>query len=99
MYAGDCAPWIRGGVLMHNHFQMVVEGNFSSLPVLNQNMQSFIWGEMRILQWVMWFLARGGKDEGLHTFLGMAWCWMKDNREEQFEVVEHDMSDPDMNVR
>ena len=59
--AGLCSVDHGGVLLMHKHFQMMVKGNFSSLPVLNKKEPKFIWGGMRILQQVMWFLARGGK--------------------------------------
>lgn len=86
----------RGGVLMHKHFQMVVEGNFSSLPVLNRTIKICLGWDLspptgRVVS------CRKLRDKGLHTFKGMVGYCMEDNGEEQFEFVHHNLTMKDMN--
>ena len=44
---GLCAM-VRGGVLPHKHFQMVVKGNFNSVPMWRRKIKVCLgWGGMR----------------------------------------------------
>lgn len=76
----------RGGSLTHKLLQMLMKGNFSSLPVENKEIEVCLGWDVS----PTW-------DEGLHTFLGVVGCCMKGNGEEQFEFVNHNVSADDMN--
>lgn len=83
--AGVCSVEKGGGALTHKHFQMMMKGNFTSLAVLNKKIKVCLgWHENPPTGHV--------RDEGLHTFLGMVGYCMKDNGEDHFEFVHHNVS-------
>ena len=49
----------QGSALTNKHFQMVVKGNFSSLPMLNIKKLRFVWDGMSAILQVMLCPARG----------------------------------------
>ena len=75
--------------MTHKHFQMRVKGILTNELVLNKKLKVCLgWYENPPTCHV--------RDEGLHNFLGMVgYCW-KDNREEQFEFVHHNVLSDDM---
>lgn len=86
----------RGGALTHKHFKMVVKGNFNSLPMLNKKSR-LLWGGMQIHAWGTLKFIRNYKMRDYISFLGrMGYC-VKDNGEEHFEFVHHNVSIDDMN--
>ena len=68
----------RGGALIHKHFQMVVKGNFTSLPVLNKKIKVCL-GWYASPSMVHVGSCKKMRDEGLHTLKGMIGYHMKDN--------------------
>ena len=86
----------RNGALTHKHFQMAVKGNFANLVVLNKKIKVCLgWDERPPTSCVV--SCKKLRDEGLHTFKGVIGYCMKDNGEESFEFVHHNISAEDMN--
>lgn len=66
----------RGGALTHKHFQMVLKGNFTSLPMLNKKIKICLgWEESPLICRVV--SCNYVRDNSLHTFLGMVGYCMK----------------------
>lgn len=86
----------RGGALMHTYFQMLWKGNFSSLPVLNQKIKICL-GRNECPLTSHALSCKRLRDKGLHTFLGIVGFCLKDNVEEHFEFVHHNVSMDNMN--
>lgn len=62
----------NGGALTHKHFQMVVKGNFSRLPMLNKKIKMCMgWDSSTPTGHVL--LCKKLRDEGLHMFKSIAW--------------------------
>lgn len=66
----------KGGASTHKHFQMVVKGNFTSLPVLNTKIKIGLGWEVNLPTGHVVFCKRLW-DKDLHTFIGMAGYCMK----------------------
>lgn len=61
----------RGGALIHKHFQMVVKGNFSSVPVLNKKIKVALgWEDNSLVGHVV--SCKKLRFEGLYSFLNTA---------------------------
>ena len=72
--------------LTHNHFQMVVKGNFSSPLVLKKKIKVGLgWDKSPPTGHVV--SCKKWRDESLHTFLGMVGYCLEDNKEEHFEFL------------
>lgn len=84
-----------GKVLAHEHFQMVVRGDFSSLLELNNKIKVCLrWDVSPPTSHVV--TCKRLRDEGLRTFLGMVGYCMKDNEEEHSKFVHYHTFDDDM---
>ena len=71
-------------------------GNFTSLPVLNKKIEVYLgWYASPLMGHVVSCKKLG--DEGLHTLKGVIGYYMKDNGEEHFEFVHHNVLLEDMN--
>ena len=76
--------------MTHKYFQMIVKGNFSGLLVLNKKVEGLFGircessnGHVVSCKKLM--------NEDLHTFKGMIGYYMKDNGEDHFEFVHHNV--------
>lgn len=68
----------EGGPLTHKHFQMVVDGNFTSLLVLNKQIKVCLrWDVSPHKAHVV--SCEKLREVGLHTFMGMVSYCRKDN--------------------
>ena len=75
---------------------MVVKGNFSSLHMLNKKIEVVVgWHENPLIGHVV--SCKKMRDEGFHNFLDMVGYCMKDNGEDCFEFVHHNVLGDDMN--
>ena len=75
---------------------MMMKGNLSSLLVLNKKIKvCLVWDDHPLMGHVV--PCKRLRDKELHTFLGMVGYCMKDNMEEHFEFVHHNVSSYDMN--
>lgn len=71
---------------------MVVKGNFTSRRVLNKKFKVCLgWDGMEVPPPVMVVSFKRLRDEGLHIFEGMVEYCTKDNKEEYFEFVHHNV--------
>ena len=94
-FAGLCSVE-RGGALTHKHFQMMVKGNFTSLLVLNKKTKVCLgWDASPLMGRVV--SCKKLTDEGLQILKAMIEYYMKDNGEEHFEFVHHNVLVEDMN--
>ena len=77
------------------HFQTTVKDNFTSLLVLNKKIKVCLgWDESSPMDHVV--SCKKLRCESLHTFKGMIRYCMKDNGEQHFEIVHHNVSAEDM---
>lgn len=92
-----CGMWSGGGILVHKHFQVIVKGNFSSLPVLYKKIKGVLGMGCESTPACHVVSCERLRDEGLHIFLGMVGYSMKNNMEEHFEFVHCNVYAEDMN--
>lgn len=83
--------------MTHKHSQMMLNNILSSLFVLKKKIKVALgWQVDPSMGHIV--SCKKLRDEGLHTFLGMVGYCVKDNGQDQFEFVHHNMSADDMNV-
>jgi hypothetical protein len=99
----DCVAGLcsvdKGDALMHNHFQMVMKGNFSSRILLIRRRKKtkvcLGWDVNPLTCHVV--SCKKLRDEGLHIFKGMMGYCTEDKWKEQFEFVHHNLFAQNMN--
>lgn len=78
-------------------FQMVVKWKFYKSSNIRIRKSKFVWDGMRVCPWGSVVSCKKLRDEGLHALKGMIGYCTKDNGEEYFEFVHHNVPIEDIN--